>query len=177
MSAEKAGMPQLDPSSFASQLFWLVVTFAALYYVMARHIVPRIHTVLENRQQRIEYDLDRAASLKVEAEEARESYEAALADARGQAQTMLAEVGEAIRITSEEKHKELEEILTEKISESERLINEARRKADKDLEPTAAEVAVSLTEKLLGTKVDKKAMLKLVSQHNTAPQNDEKKAA
>lgn len=176
MSAEKAGMPQLDPSSFASQLFWLVVTFAVLYYVMARHIVPRIHTVLENRQQRIDYDLDRAASLKVEAEQAKETYESALADARGQAQTMLTEVAEAIRETSDSKHKELEDILSEKIAESEQLINQARLKADKDLEPTAAEVATTLTEKLLGQKVDKKAMLKLVSQHNDQPSNSKKAA-
>lgn len=173
MSTGDSGMPQLDFATYPSQLFWLVITFSALYYVMARHIVPRIHTVLENRQQRIEYDLDRAASLKVEAEDARTNYETALAEARGQAQTMLAEVAEAIRITSDDKHKELETILVEKIAESEQLINEARDKANKDLEPTAADVAISLTEKLLGSKVDKKAMLKLVAKHNTL----DKKAA
>lgn len=176
MSNPDSGMPQLDFATYPSQLFWLLISFTVLYYVMARHIVPRIHTVLENRQQRIEYDLDRAASLKVEAEEARESYETALADARGQAQTMLSEVAEAIRITSDEKHRELETILNDKIIESEHMINEARIKADKDLEPIAAEVAVTLTEKLLGTKVDKKVMLKLVSKHNTLSQ-DNKKAA
>lgn len=176
MSAE-IGMPQLDPTSFASQLFWLVVTFSVLYYVMARHLVPRIHTVLESRQQRIDYDLDRAASLKVEAEQAKESYELALADARGQAQTMLSEVAEAIRETSEAKHKELDDILNSKIAESEQLINQARLKADKDLEPTAADVAISLTEKLLGQKVDKKSMLKLVSQHNSTPSPSGKRAA
>ncbi len=170
-----AGMPQLDPTSYPSQLFWLVVTFTVLYYVMSRHILPRIHTVIESRQQRIEYDLDRAASLKVEAEQARESYESALADARGQAQSMLNDVAEAIRQTSDEKHKELDEILNQKVSESEQLITEARLAADRDLEPTAADVACTLTEKLIGTKCDKKAMLKLVSEHNRASQKPQTK--
>jgi len=169
-------MPQLDLATYPSQIFWLVVTFTALYYVMARHILPRIHTVMESRQQRIEYDLDRAASLKVEAEQARESYETALADARGQAQTMLNDVSEAIRETSDEKHKELEDILNEKVAESERLITEARMTAERDLEPTAAEVACTLTEKLSGTKCDKKEMLKLVAEHNRIHQNQEKAA-
>ncbi|MDG1286662.1 MAG: hypothetical protein P8P30_03750 [Rickettsiales bacterium] len=171
-----AGMPQLDPTSYPSQLFWLVVTFTVLYYVMSRHIVPRIHTVMESRQQRIEYDLDRAASLKVEAEQARENYETALAEARGQAQSMLNDVAEAIRETSDEKHKELENILNEKVAESERLITEARMKAECDLEPTAADVACVLTEKLIDVKCDQKAMLKLASEHNRMHHNQGKAA-
>jgi len=169
-------MPQLDLATFPSQLFWLVVTFCALYYVMARHIIPRIHTVMENRQQRIEYDLDRAASLKAEAEQARESYELALAEARSQAQTMLGEVAEAIRTTSEQKHQELDSILSEKVAESEGLITQARMAADRDLEPTAAEVACVLTEKLIGTKCDKKTMLKLVSEQNRSTEGQKRAA-
>jgi F-type H+-transporting ATPase subunit b len=174
---EKTPLPQLDHTTFASQLFWLVIVFSALYYIMARHILPRIHTVIENRQQRIEYDLDRAASLKAEAEHARESYESALAEARGQAQKMLNDVAEAIRKTSEEKHNELDDILNGKVAESEQLIHEAKLKADRDLEPTAAEVAVSLVEKLSGQKVDAKAMLKRVTGHNKTLHRTGKRAA
>ena len=172
-----AGMPQLDPTSYPSQLFWFGVTFFALYIVLARYIVPRIHTVMENRQQRIEYDLDRAASLKAEAEQAKESYEHALAEARSQAQSMLGEVAEAIRETSDQKHKELDEILGEKVAESERLITEARIAADRDLEPTAAEVACVMTERLVGIECDPKTMLKLVADHNRALHKTQRKAA
>jgi len=163
---DKPGMPQLDFSTYPSQLFWLAVVFFALYYVMARHIVPRIHMVLENRQQRIDYDLDRAASLKAEAEQARESYEMALADARGQAQQMLNEVAESIRETSEQKHQELDTALGEMIAESERAIQQARIAADRQLEPTAAEVALVLVEKVAGIKASKDEMQKLISEHN-----------
>ena len=31
-----AGLPQLDPSNFATQIFWLAVTFIALYLLIAR---------------------------------------------------------------------------------------------------------------------------------------------
>lgn len=161
-------MPQIDPTSFPSQIFWLVVTFVSLYYVMARHIIPRIHTVIETRQQRIEYDLDRAASLKSEAEEAREEYEHALSEARSQAQNLLSDVSEAIGKASDEKHRELDDILHAKLAESEKAINDARKAADRELEPTAAEVACSITDKLIGGKTDKKAMLKMVKNHSKA---------
>lgn len=171
------GMPQLDPTSYPSQLFWLGLSFLSLYYIMSRHIVPRIHTVIENRQQRIEYDLDRAASLKSEAEQAREGYERALAEARGQAQKMLSEVSEAIRKTAESRNNELDTILSQKVQESEKSILEARMAADKQLEPTAAEVAVVLTEKILGYKPDTKAMQKLVAEYNDAAAQKLGKAA
>ncbi len=170
-------MPQFDVTSFSSQLFWLGITFVTLFMVMSRFIIPRIHTVLENRQQRIEYDLDRAASLKAEAEQARETYEHALAEARSQAQNLLSEVSDAIRETSDAKHKELDDILSQKIAESEQLITDARIKADQDLEPTAAEVACTLTERLAGLKCDSKAMLKIVSKHNKDYHQNQGKAA
>ncbi len=170
MSAQAAqqtsnSMPQLDFATYPSQLFWLVVTFAILYYVMARHIVPRIHMVLENRQQRLDYDLDRASSLKVEAENARDSYERALVDARTNAQEMLSEMTESIKHMSDEKNTDLEAVLSNKVAESERMINEARMTAEKDLEPTAVEVAVTIIEKLSGKKADSRKVSKLISSY------------
>ena len=36
----KPGLPQLDPTTFASQLFWLVVSFVLLYVVISRIAAP-----------------------------------------------------------------------------------------------------------------------------------------
>ena len=47
-------MPQLDLSTFPSQLFWLAVVFIVLYVLMARLGLPKIGTVLAERRQRIE---------------------------------------------------------------------------------------------------------------------------
>lgn len=158
----KPGMPQLDFTWYPSQIFWLIISFSVLYFIMARFIVPRIHMVLENRQQRIEYDLDRAASLKTEAEQARETYELALSDARGQAQKLLTEVSAAITTTADAKHNELDSILNSKVAESEQAINEARLKAETQMEPTAAEVACKMVEKILGKPCNYDDMLQTV---------------
>ena len=66
-------MPQLDFATFASQIFWLVVTFGVLYLIMARSALPVIREVLQTRQTRIFEDLRKAEKLKEEAQEAKQS--------------------------------------------------------------------------------------------------------
>ena len=75
-------MPQLDISTWPPQLFWLAVTFLALYFVISRVVIPRTGGVIALRKSTIDGDLASAQKLKVETEKAVQSYEAALADAR-----------------------------------------------------------------------------------------------
>ena len=57
------GLPQLDALTFPSQIFWLIVCFATLYYLLSKRALPRVGDILEARQERIAADLDRAAQL------------------------------------------------------------------------------------------------------------------
>ena len=60
-------MPQFaQVDTFASQIFWLVVSFAILYILLSKVVIPRISTVLENRQQKIASDLKRAEEARAE---------------------------------------------------------------------------------------------------------------
>src|SRR5690606_13456906 len=80
-----AGMPQLDISTAPSQLFWLAVTFALLYWLLSRKALPRVTDILEARQGRIAADLDRAAEIRADAEQALERYEQMLQEAHASA--------------------------------------------------------------------------------------------
>jgi len=62
-------MPQLNPEFFASQIFWLVVTFSFLLLFLWRISLPRISSVLERREGKINNDLESAKQLQDEAEE------------------------------------------------------------------------------------------------------------
>src|SRR5262249_10320731 len=81
----KPGLPQLDATSFASQIFWLVIWFVVLYVVISRIAAPKIGGVIAERAGRIKGDLDTAAEAKRASEAAIAAYEKALADARARA--------------------------------------------------------------------------------------------
>ena len=47
--AAEAGMPQLDPTYWASQAFWLILVFSVLYISIAKFYLPKIKKNLDNR--------------------------------------------------------------------------------------------------------------------------------
>src|SRR5688572_17440382 len=73
--------PPFDATTYPSQLLWLVITFGLFYLVMQKVLVPRLGSILEQRQNRIAQDLDEAGRLKAEADAAVETYEKELAAA------------------------------------------------------------------------------------------------
>ena len=62
-------MPQLNPEFFISQLFWLAVFFTFLFVFLWRISLPRIATVLEKRQNKIDENLSSAKELQEKAME------------------------------------------------------------------------------------------------------------
>ena len=84
-------MPQLDPAIFPNLIFWLVVALVALYLILSRVALPRIGTVLAERNDAIANDIEQAALCKRRAEEAEAAYNAALAQARDEAHKIAAE--------------------------------------------------------------------------------------
>lgn len=149
---QEAGMPQLDFATFPSQIFWLVVTFIALYVLLARSILPRIHEVLENRQNKISHDIDRAEQLRNEAEEAREVYERALKESRSKAQSLIAESAALMEKSSSARHAELDVKLSKQLAEAEQNIQAAKEQALTKLVPISKDLTQQIVEKLTGHK-------------------------
>ena len=64
--AAEAGMPQLDPTYWASQIFWLILIFSILYISISKLYLPKIKDNLETRENKIKGDLESAKkSLKI----------------------------------------------------------------------------------------------------------------
>ncbi len=146
-------MPQLDTATFAPQLVWLAITFIGLYLILARAVLPRISSVLEARQKRIDGNLEKAEALKVEAEAARAAYEEALDEARVTAHTRLSEAADVLAREAAERHQALAGKLAREGKEAEERIGAAMQEALKHIHTVAAEVAGEATEKLIGTKI------------------------
>ena len=144
-------MPQLeDVASFLPQVFWLVVTFTALYLIMWKVAVPGIADVLETRQKRIADNLDKAAEAKKEAEETLAAYEKVMDEARSQAQALIAEASQQISKEATEREAKLAEDLSERIAKSDAAIAGAIEDAMESVQATAIEVATAAVERLTG---------------------------
>ena len=143
-------MPQLDVATFSSQIFWLVVTFIALFLIIWRISVPKISDALEARQKRIDDNLNRAEELKKEAKAAMDIYEASLADARSDAQRAILEANAKLAEDAQAREAELGEALAKRIAESEANILAAMDEAIVNIRDVAVEVSVSAAERLTG---------------------------
>ena len=157
-------MPQLDINTYLPQVFWLVVTFTALFLVMWRVAVPRIADVLEARQKRLDDNLEKATEAKKEAEETLAAYEHAMNEARAQAQALINKVSAEMSGEAQKREAKLAEELAEKIAESEKQIDEAIDGAMENVRAVALEVAAAALDKLIGKAPSEKDLSKVIDQ-------------
>lgn len=147
-------MPQFNPEFFATQLFWLAVTFAVLYVLMATIALPTIGKVLDDRQRRIDENLSKAALLKAEAEDAIKAYEKALTEARAKASAVVKERSDLLSRQAEEASREQMVRLGAQIKAGEARILEAKTQAMAGVREVALEVAAATIARLLGASPD-----------------------
>jgi F-type H+-transporting ATPase subunit b len=146
-------MPQFDPTTFPTQLFWLVVTFVALYVLMVYVALPRVTEVLDARRERVDHDLEAAEKLRAEAEAALAAYEKTMADSRNQAQAALRKAHEEIVADSAARQAELAKTLAERTKAAEARIGQAAQAALGDVRRIAADAAAAAAGKLIGVSV------------------------
>lgn len=142
--------PPFDPAGFGGQLFWLAVTFVALYLVMSRMALPRIGGILETRRTRIEGDLKEAERLRVETDRALAAYETALAEARQNAHAIAEETRSSIKADIDNKRKTVEADLAGRVAGAEADILKSKQAALGNVDAIAAETAQELVAKLAG---------------------------
>ena len=60
---EKGGMPQLNPESFSSQIFWLFVTFSILFLVIHFFLLPKLKKIRAKREETVSNYLSQTQKL------------------------------------------------------------------------------------------------------------------
>ncbi len=150
----KKGMPQFDPKTMPSQIFWLIICFAILYVVMSKVIVPTIGGTIEARAAKIQGDLDAAARARDESKSALAHYEKSIADARAAAQAANRAAADATSAASNAKMTEVGARIGGEIAAAERRIGEAREAAMGNVRTMAVEVAQAAFSKLVGGQAD-----------------------
>ena len=139
-------MPQFDTTFFASQVFWTIVSFAVLFFLLHRWVLPHIVQTLKQRTLMIEKDFADAKKTRVEAEEIKANYTKQLNNAHQEVKQLLVDAEEDALKKHEQSMRELEKKLQRRkqvfINDEKNLreqsINEIRRQSSK-LVITAAE--------------------------------------
>ncbi len=147
--ASSAGLPQLDPAWWPSQLFWLVITFGALYAFLSTKALPAIAGAIEERRDRIADDLDQAGDFKRQAEDAENTYNQALADAKAKAQGIAADTRAEMDDEIAKLQAETDAQLGKQVAAAEAHIGEMKTAAATKVGEAAAETARAVVETLI----------------------------
>ena len=148
-------MPQINqlPVIFFSQLFWLAVVFGIIYFWIGRGLVPKIQSVVEDRDKKIADDLAAAQRAREQAEAAEEAYRERIDASRSEAMQVAQEAKHQAALDTEKRLKAVDAKIGKKVEEAEAKIRAAAEAARRDLEPVAAEAASELVAKLTGQKI------------------------
>ena len=148
-------MPQINqlPDIFFSQLFWLLVVFGIIYFWIGRGMVPKIQSVVEDRDRKIADDLAAAQRAREQAEAAEEAYRERIDASRSEALKLAQEAKHQAALDTEKKLKAVDAKIGKKVADAEAKIRVAAEAARRELEPVAAEAASQLVSKLTGQKV------------------------
>jgi len=148
------GLPQLNPATFPPQLVWLAIIFATLYWLMARKALPRVGEVLQERQDRITDDLEKAQALRDESNAVMQAYERAVAEARANAQQVVnGAAAEVAKITAD-RQAALQADLAARTRAAEERILAAKNQALANIRNVAAEVASDIARRVAGVETD-----------------------
>ena len=156
------GMPQLCGEWFGNQIFWLVVALVVIYFILSRIALPRIASVLAERQGTITNDIAAAEDLKAKAVEAEAAYDKALLDARAEAQRIVAEAKAEIQADLDVAIAKADAEIAAKAAESEKAIAEIRAGALESVKVVAKDTAKEIIA-AFGGKADAKTVTAAVT--------------
>jgi F-type H+-transporting ATPase subunit b len=151
------GLPQLDTTLFPEQLFWLAISFGALYLLMSRVALPRVARTQGTRRQVIASELQAAQAASDTAQATSAQVEKSLVEARSKAQASVSEMIAKVAEESAVRQAKQERELSRRLHSAEQEISVTREAALNAVRASAAELAASVIEKVIGTRVQVKS--------------------
>lgn len=150
-------MPQISQmaATYGGQLFWLLLTFGAIYLIVGRGMVPKIQETVETRDRRIADDLSAARGANEAADRAEEHYRERANSAREEARLLTQQSTANAARETEARVKAVTADLDRQQAEAEQAIAARRSTAMIEIEVVAAEAAQGIVAKLSPVTVTK----------------------
>ena len=156
--AAEAGMPQLDPKYWASQAFWLIIVFSALYIAIAKFYLPKIKNNLDGRENKIKDDLDDANKFKELSELKLKEYEKILESAKKEMIKIHLESRNALDKDIQTKKKEIEKEIENEILKAQKEIVELKKDSLNDIHKISENIASDIIENISGDKLNESSI-------------------
>ncbi len=148
-------MPQISQiaATYASQIFWLLITFGILYFGIGKMMVPKVMATVDAREGQIAGDLAAAEQARLAADQVEAAWRAKMDEARAaaHAETTAAKV-QAVKAT-ESQIKSIDVELAERLAHHDLAVGNAKAQAMLNLQAVAAEVTQDLVAKVSGLTV------------------------
>lgn len=143
-------MPQLDFASYPTQIFWTLVSFGLMLWLMSKIALPRVTDVMEERENRIGADLDKASQQRNEAEAVQQAFEDKLERAQDDARALISDTLRSWRAEEAEKLAAANNDAAAELRAAEGRIDAAKAAALASVKEIAGETAVTVTNRLTG---------------------------
>jgi F-type H+-transporting ATPase subunit b len=128
-------MPQLEITTYPSQIFWLVVSFLILYLIMSRVIIPKISSVIKRRESEIKNNIHVSEQMYKDTEIINNEYEVIKRNIEDEARSIINHLKETtnkkIAKNTELLKKKLEQKLEKNEEEKKEKCKKERRKERK----------------------------------------------
>ena len=151
--SKEGGFPPFDTTTFASQLFWLAITFAFLFLVLWRVAGPRINGAITNRRGVINGAIAEAGKARGDAEAAQAAYETALAGARARANALAEETRQKLNGEIAKAKAEADASAHDAMAAADARIAGTHETAKAHVKTAARDAAIAIVERLTGDTV------------------------
>ena len=160
----KSGLPQLDTSTFSSQIFWLLLVFSISYYAFSKKILPKIEKVLDHRAKIIGDDLAKAEKLSRQASEAKHQFEETLRKARAEAKHLIETAQAESTHTIGQKIIEADQLLHDRLEQTDQKIQAEKKRALTEFNALVVTVVQDAVQKIIGLDLPEKKIVALLDQ-------------
>ena len=159
-------MPQINQLAdvLYSQLFWLLLTLAIIYFGIGKAMLPKIMATVEARDSRVAEDLAAAEAARRQADETEEAYRARMHASRGEALKVTAAARQESARATEAWVREADAATRARVEAAEARLREATEAAMADIESVAAEAAREMVERLASLSVKRQEAARAVKE-------------
>ena len=151
--ADVPAFPQLHFEYWPTQIFYLLVALVVLYFILTRNALPKVKATLEERRDTISGDLDKAAEFDLAAEEAEEAYNAALQNARAEAQKIADKTKADIKAQLDVAVAEADKRIAAQTAESQKRLEALKQESASKAQEVAMATATALAQRFSPTPI------------------------